>query len=120
MKKQVRGFLGLTGYYRKFIPGYATIACPLTDHTKKGQPTKVVWSGQCEEDFKTLKLILHSKAVLRGPDFTKTFVLQTDASDHRVRAVLSQKDEPGEDRLIAYFSRKLLPREKNYSATNSV
>ena len=114
-KKQVRGFLGLTGYYWKFIPGYATIACPLTDLTKKGQPTKVVWSDQCEEAFKTLKSILCSKPVLRGPDFAETFMLQTDASDCGVGAVLSQKDKSREDHPIAYFSRKLLPREEKYS-----
>ena len=75
----------------------------------------MVWSDQCEGPFKTLKSNLCSKPVLRGPDFAKTFVLQTDASDHRVGAVLSQKDEPGEEHPIAYFSRRLLPREEKYS-----
>ena len=77
----------------------------------------MVWSDQCEGPFKTLKSILCSKPVLRGPDFTKTFVLQTDPSDRGVGAVLSQKDESGEEHPIAYFSRKLLLREEKYSVT---
>ena len=100
-KKQVRSFLGLTGYYRKFIPGYATTACPVTDLTKKGQPTKVVWSDQCKGAFTTLKSILCSKPILRGPDLAKTFMLQTDASDRGVGTVLSQKDKSGEEHPMA-------------------
>ena len=72
----------------------------------------MVWSDQCEEAFKTL---LCSKPVLRGPDFAENFVLQTNASDRGVGAVLSQKDKSGEDHPIANFSRKLLPREEKYS-----
>ena len=84
-------------------------------HLTKGQPTKVVWCDQCEEAFKTLKSILCSKPVLRGPDFTKTFMLQTDASDRGIGAVLSLKDKSDEDHPITYFSKKLLLREKKYS-----
>lgn len=54
-KKQVRSFLGLTGYYRKFIPDYASIALPLTDLTRKNQPSKVQWSKECDVAFNTLK-----------------------------------------------------------------
>ena len=76
---------------------------------------RLKWCGlsdQCEGAFKTLKSILCSKPVLRGPDFTKTFVLQTDASDHGVGAVLSQEVASGEKHPIGYFSSKLLPTEK--------
>ena len=114
-KKQVRGFLGLTGYYRKFIGNYSTLAMPLSDLTRKALPDKVCWSSECESAFNTLKKALCKSPVLCNPDFDKRFILQTDASDRGVGAVLSQEDESGRDRPIAYFSRKLLPRESRYS-----
>ena len=75
-KKQVRTFLGLTGYYRKFIPDIADIASPLMDLTKNSAPNRVVWPGECEKSFQELKQSLSSAPVLRGPDFTRPFVLQ--------------------------------------------
>ena len=56
-KKQVRAFLGLTGYYRKFIPNYATVAAPLTDLTRKSAPNNVQWSERCEEAFNELNIL---------------------------------------------------------------
>ena len=114
-KKEVRTFLGLTGYYRKFIPNYATIAAALTDLTRKSQPNQITWTADCEEAFRRLKDQLCSALVLSTPDFTKPFVLQTDASDRGVGAVLSQSTENGMDQPVAYFSRKLLTREEKYS-----
>ena len=114
-KKQVRGFLGLTGYYRKFIPDYATIATPLTDLTRKTRSDKIDWTITCEESFQKLKEILCSTPVLQSPDFNKPITLQTDASNRGVAAVLSQTDDDGNDHPVAYFSRKLLPREEKYS-----
>ena len=114
-KKAVRTFLGMTGYYRKFIPHYSTIACPLTDLIRKSMPNQVIWSAECEEDFRKLKECLCSAPVLQSPDFDKPFTLQTDASDSGVGAVLSQVDDEGADHPIAYFSRKLLLREERYS-----
>ena len=114
-KRQVRTFLGLTGYYRKFIPNYASVACPLTDLTKKLAPNCPVWTNQCEEAFQTLKRLLCSAPVLKGPDFNKPFILQTDASERGIGAVLSQLDEDQEEHPIAFFSRKLLSREEKFS-----
>eukprot|EP00731_Ephydatia_muelleri_P025636 Em0017g719a len=111
-KKQVRCFLGMTGYYRKFIPDYASIAAPLTDLTKNAAPNQVVWTDRCEGSFQKLKSLLCREPVLRSPDFTKEFVLQTDASDVGVGAVLSQLDEERADHPVAYYSRKLLAREQ--------
>ena len=111
-KKDVRSFLGLTGYYRKFMPQYATIATPLTDLTRKTGPICVKWTPECNEAFKKLKELLRSAPVLRAPDFTKEFILQTDASERGVGAVLSQKDEERVDHPVTYFSRKLLPLEE--------
>ena len=114
-KKQVRRFLGLTGYYRKFIPDYAKIAAPLTDLTRKNKPNQVLWTAECDMAFQELKSILCSSPVLASPDFTRSFILQTDASERGVGAVLSQCDGDGQEHPIAYFSRKLLPREEHYS-----
>ena len=75
----------------------------------------MIWNDSCDVAFQSLKQRLCSPPVLRGPDFTKEFILQTDASDVAVGAVLSQKDEEGHDHPVAYFSRKLLPREVRYS-----
>ena len=111
-KTQVQCFLGLTGYYRKFIPNYADIAAPLTDLTKKSAPSKVEWSQECGRAFRQLKPRLCSNPVLQSPDLEKEFILQTDASDC---GVLSQRDATGFDHPVCYFSRKLLPREKRYS-----
>ena len=114
-KKQVRSFLGLTGYYRRFIPNYATIAAPLMDLTKKTAPNQVNWTTSCEEAFQELKRLLCSYPILCAPDFDKPFVLQTDASDRGIGAVLSQSDADGLDHPIAYFSKKFLPREQKYA-----
>ena len=114
-KKEVRSFLGITGYYRKFIPQYASIASPLTDLIRKSEPNRVEWTPACAAAFDKLKTILCSAPVLRTPDLEKPFVLQTDASQRGVGAVLSQLDEVGADHPVAFFSRKLLPREERYS-----
>ena len=81
MKKDVRTFLGITGYYPRFIPNYASVAAPLTDLTRKAAPNKVVWDEKCGHAFNELKDCLCQQPVLRSPDFEKDFILQTDASD---------------------------------------
>ena len=91
------------------------MALPLTELTKKMAPTTVTWTLRCETAFQELKRLLCSTPVLASPDFEKPFILQTDASEYGVGAVLSQRDEAGGDHPIAYFSRKLLPREVRYS-----
>uniref|UniRef100_K7F0G6 ribonuclease H n=1 Tax=Pelodiscus sinensis TaxID=13735 RepID=K7F0G6_PELSI len=80
-KRQVRQFLGLAGYYRRFIPRFATIAAPLTDLTKGGPTQKVRWTPQYEEAFQWLKKALTWTPVLAQLDFTKPFLVQTDASN---------------------------------------
>ena len=112
-KKQVRSFLGLIGYYRKFVPNFAVVACPLTDLTKKGIPNKVEWREEHERSFNNLKSLLLYAPILRLPDFTKDFYLRTDASDYGIGAVLLQMHE----KLfpIAYASRKLNDQERAYS-----
>ena len=117
-KKDVRSFLGLASYYRRFVPEFSTVASPLTDLTKNCNPDKVVWGTQEQQAFNNLKKCLTSQPILRGPDYDQQFILQTEASDVGIGAVLSQKDEDDMDRPVAYFSRKLLPREKNFAAVD--
>jgi hypothetical protein len=107
--------LGLFGYYRKFISEYSATATPLTDLTKRSAPIEVKWTKLCDKAFKKLKKALCSEPVLRSPDFDKIFILHTDALDRGVGAVRSRKDADGVEHPVCYFSRKLLPREVNYS-----
>ncbi|GAU11620.1 hypothetical protein TSUD_346120 [Trifolium subterraneum] len=106
--KQLRGFLGLTGYYRRFIKSYAKIAAPLTDLLKK---EAYKWNEQAEAAFQQLKIAVTSAPVLALPNFNEPFILETDASGIGIGAVLHQNNHP-----IAYFSKKLVPRNQKKSA----
>ena len=112
-KQDIQTFLGMAGYYRRYIRDFATIAAPLTELTKKGNPDNIIWTPETESAFQTLKSTLSGSTIMKNPDPTKPFIVQTDASSVGVGAVLSQGPE---DKPIAYFSRKLLEREKRYSA----
>ena len=114
-KSDLRSFLGLTGYYRRFIPHYAAVTSSLTAATKKHAPNNIDWTSAMKDSFTALKLALSSKPVLHAPDFDKPFYLQTDASNTGIGAILCQMDENGHEHPIVYLSRQLLPREKNYS-----
>ena len=112
-KKQVRSFLGLAGFYSKFIPNYSTVAAPLTDLTKRGCPNKIVWGDAQERSFVILKKVLSSNPVLRLPDLSREFILQTDASEVGLGACLLQ-DFDGQKFPVAYASKKLTKSELNY------
>lgn len=114
-KKQVKSFLGLVGFYRRFIPHFAEIALPLTDLTKGGAKSgSVQWTEHCQKAFDELKERLCSQPVCCLPDWTKEFVLRTDASDVGLGAVLLQDQGLGFQPL-ACASKKLNPAERNYS-----
>ena len=115
-KKDVRSFLGLCGYYRKFIPHFSSIATPLFDLTRKSMPKHVKWNEKYDKAFIELKEVLTRAPILVTPDWTKPFILQTDASTFGLGYVLSQIDETGEEHLIAFASKELLQSERNYSA----
>ena len=111
-KKQIQSFLGLTGYYCRFIPNYATIAVRFTNMIKKSEPEIVNWTAEGIQAFNKLKEILVSSPVMANPDFSRPFILQTETSDFGVGAVLSQVDAEGYNHPVAY---KLLPREQRYA-----
>lgn len=112
--KEVRGFLGLAGYYRRYIPYFADIAKPLTQLV--GKSATFNWGKEQEDAFSILKTALCSESVLVYPDFRDPFILATDASNVALGAVLSQIRN-GEERPICYASRQLQGPELNYTAT---
>ena len=116
--KEVRSFLGLTGYYRKFIKNYSILSLPLTDLTKKGIDERKwaeLWGEPQQSAFQALKDALVGENVLKFPDINKPFILATDASNSAVGWVLSQLDENGEERPCGYGGRKFKAAEVNYS-----
>ena len=116
----VHSFTGFTNYYRKFIKGYAKIARPLHELTSgdnaKRKHQRVDWNIRCNDSFEALKSICSDCPVLAYADYTKPFVLHTDASTTGLGAVLYQKQEDGKERVIAYASRTLNKSERNYDA----
>ena len=104
---EVRSFVGLAGYYRRFIRGFSQIARPLTNLTKKDRP--FVWTEQCEAAFQELKTLLTTAPVLVLPDSSQPFEVYTDASLMGLGCVLMQNGK-----VIAYASRQLRPHEVNY------
>jgi hypothetical protein len=105
--RAVRGFLGLAGYYRKFVHNYGTIAAPLTALLKEG----FTWNDDAVAAFSALKGALTSAPVLALPDFAKPFVVESDASTYGFGAVLVQDGHP-----IAFYSRPVAPRHRSLAA----
>ena len=110
--KNIKQFLGLAGYYRRFIPNFSGTASPLSNLLKKGTP--FCWSRECQKSFETLKEALCHQPILQYPDFSRPFVLTTDASKYAIGGLLSQ-GPIGQDLPIAYASRVLNAAERNYS-----
>ncbi|KAL0551796.1 hypothetical protein IC582_010885 [Cucumis melo] len=104
---EVRSFLGLAGYYRRFVENFSRIATPLTQLTRKGAP--FVWSKACEDSFQTLKQKLVTAPVLTIPDGSGSFVIYSDASKKGLGCVLMQQGK-----VVAYASRQLKSHEQNY------
>jgi hypothetical protein len=104
---KLRSFLGLAGYYRRFIEGFSKIVKPLTSLLEKGKELK--WDEACQKCFKEIKETLTTAPVLVMPDIHKRFDVYSDASHLGLRCVLMQ-----EGKVIAYASRQLRKHEKNY------
>jgi len=113
-KKQLRSFLGFSSYYRKFIKGFSSLAKPLYALTEN--KSKFIWKEECQNAFDQLKCVLSSSPVLSFPKEEEEFILDTDASNIGIGAVLSQRQE-GKEKVIAYYSRVLNKPEKNYCVT---
>lgn len=104
---QLRGFLGLTGFYHRFIKNYASMAFHLTELLKKDSFN---WHLKAQEAFDSLKQIMTEAPVLKLSDFSKSFLIQTDAFGFGIDAALLQTGHP-----IAHFSKKFCPKLKNSS-----
>ncbi|XP_062556949.1 uncharacterized protein LOC134221780 [Armigeres subalbatus] len=113
-QEDIRRLMGLAGFYQRFIKDYSRITAPITDLLTK-ENKKVVWTKEAENGFNELKSVLTSAPILGNPDFTKTFTIESDASDRAVGAALVQ-EQGGETRVISYFSKKLNRTQRRYSA----
>ncbi len=112
----VRRFLGMTGYYRRFIPGFAAIAVPLFELMRHNAPFH--WSDRAQHAVDVLKAKLINPPILQYPDFSQPFILETDASGTAIGCVLLQ-ERSGKRMPIAYASRVLDKHERNYTATET-
>ena len=110
--REVQQFLGFASYYRRFIRDFAQIAKPLHRLTERGSSFR--WNDDCQVAFDTLRKLLTSAPVLAYPDFDCKFILDMDASDSGIGAVLSQINSEGHECVIAYGSRLLTKAERNY------
>ena len=114
-KREVQQFLGLASYYRRFVKNFAHIAQPL--HRLTQRTASFTWTHPCQEAFNELRKRLCSAPILAYPDFSRQFILDTDASDVGIGAVLSQVDDEGQERVVAYGSRTLSKAERRYCVT---
>ena len=113
--KDIQIFLGICGYYRRFIKNYADMTVPLNKLLQGEQ--KWEWGEEQTKAFEDLKKALISYPILRMPDFNKPFIIYTDASGYAIGAVLSQKTDSGEESAVCYASRTLKGAEINYGIT---
>lgn len=111
-QKELRSFLGLCNYYRKFVKGYSRITNPLTALLCKDTP--FTWTEECQSAFDKLRTALTTSPVLAYPDHNKPFTLTTDASGSAIGYILGQTDSTGIERVIAYGGRSLNQHERKY------
>lgn len=111
-QQQLRSFLGLCNYYKKFVKGYSHIVSPLNKLLRKDFPFE--WSVKCQEAFDQLKSSLCSSPILIYPNLSKPFILTTDASGTAIGYILGQLDANGNEAVIAYNGRSLTPAERKW------
>src|SRR5208282_2105307 len=114
--KQIKSFLGLCNYYRRFVKSFSQISAPMRELLK--QDIRFRWTDDCEKAFQELKTALIRAPVLVLPDFRKPVILTCDASTSGVRYILSQKDEGGREHVICYGGRGLRPNETRWGITD--
>lgn len=114
-KQELQQFLGFVNYYRRFVKDCASVSKPLYQLTEHNRPFK--WTDQCRESFLTLRRALVTAPVLVFPDCSRVFILDTDASNQGIGAVLSQKLDDGLEHVVSYASRALSKAERRYSVT---
>ena len=114
-KREVQRFLGFASYYRRFVKDFAHIAQPL--HRLTQNTASFAWTSACQDAFPELCRRLCSAPVLAYPNFSRQFILDTDASDVGIGAVLSQLDDEGREWVVAYGSRTLSKAERRYCVT---
>ena len=112
---QIRQFLGLASYYRRFVKDFSKIVAPMVKLTKKGE--NFVWSSECEQSFLEIKSLLMKSPIMAYPNDEGEYILDTDASDVGIGAVLSQVQD-NQEKVIAYGSRTLNKAERNYCVTD--
>jgi len=115
-KKQCRSLLGMVNFYRCYVPNCAEIIAPISDLTKGRAPNVVEWGERQERAFFQIKDILSKEPILKLPDLERPFIVQTDASDENLGACLLQEYD-GVTYPVMFASKKLLPREQNYSVS---
>lgn len=113
---ELKRFIGLASWYRRFVKDFSMVAAPLHNLTKTKKSKKLIWNDEAEKSFTELKTLLTTTPVMSCPDYSKPFIVQCDASSKGIGAVLCQKVE-GNEQAIAYLSRKLSDREKRYSTS---
>lgn len=112
-RRELRRFLGMTGYYRRFCKNFSSVAAPLTALTSPSKPFS--WSSECQQSFESLKSLLFCTPVLSAPDFSLPFKLEVDASAVGTGTVLLQEDSQGIAHPVSYFSRKFNKQQLKYS-----
>ena len=115
-KKDVRSFIGFASYYRKFIEKFSEIAQPL--HKIMNEKAEYIWEEKQQQAFDKLREELLKEAVLQHPNFSNEFIVSTDASGGGLGAILSQIDNQGRERPIAFASKSLIGAQHNYCATD--
>lgn len=114
---ELRSFLGLVQFFRRFIQDFSRIAAPLTNLTRKYSNISL-WNEQCTVAFDSLKESLISAPIMRAPDWSKSFRCHTDASQVAVGGTLTQISDDGNEHAVSFFSKRLSPAEENYSAND--
>ena len=110
--RDIQAFLGFANFYRRFIAKFSRIAKPMTSLTQKDLP--FYWTPECEAAFIRIKERFRDGDILRHFDPDRKTVVETDASDHCIAGILSQFDDEGILRPVAFFSKKMIPAECNY------